>query len=202
MCIIGRSVNWCSHYGNQYEASSKKKIKIVISYDKKKDYVYLHGCVRCVDTKWGQAWKCVLKAGWVKACEGRAVSRALRTLSSCTEAPAETPPSPREESEAQGEEVTCPCSLAWGPHSEPKLRHHSLLSCLSRKTSVHSKASPLKARHTGCLSLWEAWYRLDAWTLEFMMVWVQISTGSCASCVALGMSLILSVPQLSTHKWE
>lgn len=152
-------------------------------------------CEVCGHRVCGRAWECVFKAGWVKVCEGRTVSRTLRILSSCTAAPAETPPSPREEGETQGKEVTCACSPAWGPHSEPKLRHCSLLSCLSRKTRVHPKASPLEARYTECLSPWEAWYRLDAWTLEFTMVWVQISTWSCASCVALGMSLILSVPK-------
>ena len=63
MCIIGGSVNYCSHYRNQYEGSSKQ-IKIVISYDqKKKDYVYVQGCVRYVDTVWRGMRVCV--QGWV-----------------------------------------------------------------------------------------------------------------------------------------
>lgn len=43
----------------------QKKKKKVISYDKK-DYVYVHGCVRCVDTDcvWG-GHESVCSRGWV-----------------------------------------------------------------------------------------------------------------------------------------
>ena len=32
LCMLGGNVNWCSHYGKQYEVSSKK-LKIELAYD-------------------------------------------------------------------------------------------------------------------------------------------------------------------------
>lgn len=62
-CVHSGSVNWCSHYRNQYEGSSKKKKKSNIIRLKKKDYVYVHGCVRCVDTDCGGGHEWKLMAG-------------------------------------------------------------------------------------------------------------------------------------------
>ena len=83
--LLVKNVNWCSHYGKQYQGSFKKKLKIVLPYDpaipllgiyleKMKTLIQKDTCttmfiaaIFTIAKTWKQS-KCASTYEWIKKC--------------------------------------------------------------------------------------------------------------------------------------